>query len=54
MKDPEKKNTLFVDTDGLGRLTIPKAWLDMLEWSGGEAIILVLDTKDNSIRVKKV
>jgi AbrB family looped-hinge helix DNA binding protein len=49
MKSIEKEKPLFLDADGLGRITIPKAWVELLGWQKGDKITLTLNPKEENV-----
>jgi len=55
MKPIEKEKPLFLDEDGLGRITIPGQWVELLGWKKGDKLTLRLDPKEDNvcISVKK-
>ncbi len=53
MKNPEKQKPLFLDGDGLGRVTIPKAWVEILDWKKGDKIKIICDLEKETICIEK-
>ena len=54
MKNPKKIKPLLVDKDGVGRCSIPKAWIEMLEWERGDELLVVCNLGKEEVSIKKV
>lgn len=54
MKNPERRKPIFVDKDGLGRITIPKSWLAILEWEHKDTIQITCDLDTEKITIRRV
>ena len=52
MKEINKEKPLFLDADGLGRITVPKAWVELLGWKKGDKITLTLNPRTEEVCVK--
>lgn len=52
MKNISKDKPLFLDADGLGRITVPKAWVELLGWKKGDMLTLTLRAEDEEVVVK--